>query len=256
MAITGVNDNMKVEGGKQYYGESIGIALFDGRRYPILPGDVANASTYEYPVRLKVIEGLYNTPTSWDKSLNVPPDIQKIVDTIKSLEDDGVRAVVTACGFFSVVQEILADAVDIPVFTSPLIMVPQIVRLIGSGRSVCVLTASERLLVSDYLTAVGIESNMPVHIVGMDSSAEFYATHMGGTRTTWDVDLQRKELIEIVQNAVLRFPDIGAILLECSQLPTFSADIQDAVNLPIFDYIGFIDMIHLAVVQRRYSGFL
>ena len=247
---------MKVEGGKQYYGESIGIALFDGRRYPILPGDVANASTYEYPVRLKVIEGLYNTPTSWDKSLNVPPDIQKIVDTIKSLEDDGVRAVVTACGFFSVVQEILADAVDIPVFTSPLIMVPQIVRLIGSGRSVCVLTASERLLVSDYLTAVGIESNMPVHIVGMDSSAEFYATHMGGTRTTWDVDLQRSDLVEIVQNAVLQFPNIGAFLLECSQLPTFSADIQDVVNLPVFDYIGFIDMIHLSVVQRRYSGIL
>ena len=256
MAITGVNDNMKVEGGKQYYGEAIGIALFDGRRYPILPGDVANASTYDYPVRLKVIEGLYETPTSWNKALNVPADIQRIVDTVKSLEDDGVRAVVTACGFFSVAQEILADSVDIPVFTSPLLMVPQIVRLIGSDRSVCIVTASERLLVSDYLTAAGIELDMPVNIVGMEPSTEFYATHMGGTRTTWDVDLQRRELLEIVQNAVLRFPNIGAFLLECSQLPTFSADIQDVVNLPVFDYIGFIDMIHLSVVQRRYSGIL
>ena len=158
---------MKVKGGKQYYGEAIGIALFDGRRYPILPGDVANASTYDYPVRLKVIEGLYETPTSWNKALNVPADIQRIVDTVKSLEDDGVRAVVTACGFFSVVQEILADSVDIPVFTTPLLMVPQIVRLIGSDRSVCIITASERLLVSDYLTAAGIELDMPVNIVGM-----------------------------------------------------------------------------------------
>ena len=254
--MTRVNANMKVDGGKQYYGEAIGIALFDGRRYPILPGDVANASTYDYPVRLKVIEGLYETPTSWNKSLSVPADIQRIVDTVKSLEDDGVRAVVTACGFFSVVQEILADSVDIPVFTTPLLMVPQIVRLIGSDRSVCIITASERLLVSDYLTAAGIELDMPVNIVGMEPSAEFYATHMGGTRTTWDVDLQRRELVEIVQNAVVRFPNIGAILLECSQLPTFSADIQDVVNLPVFDYIGFIDMIHLSVVQRRYSGIL
>ena len=251
-----VNANMKVEGGKQYYGEAIGIALFDGRRYPILPGDVANASTYDYPVRLKVIEGLYETPTSWNKALNVPADIQRIVDTVKSLEDDGVRAVVTACGFFSVVQEILADSVDIPVFTTPLLMVPQIVRLIGSDRSVCIITASERLLVSDYLAAADIELDMPVNIVGMEPSSEFYATHMGGTRTTWDVDLQRRELLEIVQNAVLRFPNIGAFLLECSQLPTFSADIQDVVNLPVFDYIGFIDMIHLSVVQRRYSGIL
>ena len=254
--MSGVNANMKVEGGKQYYGEAIGIALFDGRRYPILPGDVANASTYDYPVRLKVIEGLYETPTSWNKGLNVPADIQRIVDTVKSLEDDGVRAVVTACGFFSVVQEILADSVNIPVFTTPLLMVSQIVRLIGSNRSVCIITASKRLLVSDYLTAAGIELDMPVNIVGMEPSAEFYATHMGGTRTTWDVDLQRRELIEIVQNAVLQFPNIGAFLLECSQLPTFSADIQDVVNLPVFDYIGFIDMIHRSVVQRRYSGIL
>ena len=247
---------MIVEGGKQYYGEAIGIALFDGRRYPILPGDVANASTYDYPVRLKVIEGLYETPTSWNKELDVPVDIQRVVDTVKSLEDEGVRAVVTACGFFSVLQEILADSVDIPVFTTPLLMVPQIVRLIGSDRSVCIITASERLLVSDYLTAAGIELGMPVNIVGMEPSAEFYATHMGGTRTTWDIDLQRRELVEIVQNAVLRFPNIGAFLMECSQLPTFSADIQDVVNLPVFDYIGFIDMIYLSVVQRRYSGIL
>ena len=254
--MIGVNANMKVEGGKQYYGEAIGIALFDGRRYPILPGDVANASTYNYPVRLKVIEGLYETPTSWNKALNIPADIERIVDTVKSLEDDGVRAVVTACGFFSVAQEILADSVEIPVFTTPLLMVPQIVRLIGSDRSVCIITASERLLVSDYLTAAGIELDMPVNIVGMEPSTEFFATHMGGTRTTWDVDLQRRELVEIVQNAVLRFPNIGAFLLECSQLPTFSADIQDVVNLPVFDYIGFIDMIYLSVVQRRYSGIL
>ena len=80
-----VNANMKVEGGKQYYGEAIGIALFDGRRYPILPGDVANACTYDYPVRLKVIEGLFETPTSWDKALNIPTDVQRIVDTVKSL---------------------------------------------------------------------------------------------------------------------------------------------------------------------------
>jgi Asp/Glu/hydantoin racemase len=46
------------------------------------------------------------------------------------------------------------------------------------------------------------------------------------------------------------------LLLECSQLPTFAADIQDAVNLPVFDYIGFIDMIYSAVVQRRYAGIL
>ena len=79
---------------------------------------------------------------------------------------------------------------------------------------------------------------------------------MGGTRTTLDVDLQKSELVEIAKNAVIQFPDTGALLLECSQLPTFAADIQDVVNLPVFDYIGFIDMIYSSVVQRRYTGIL
>jgi hypothetical protein len=46
------------KGGKQYYGEAIGIAIFDGLRYAMIPGDVGNASTYGFPVRIKVIEGL------------------------------------------------------------------------------------------------------------------------------------------------------------------------------------------------------
>ena len=63
---------MKVRGGRVYYGEAIGIALFDGRRYPMVPGDVGNASTYSYPVRLKVVPGLLACPpppSAWLLSL-------------------------------------------------------------------------------------------------------------------------------------------------------------------------------------------
>ena len=49
---------MLIHGGYPYYGEAIGILMFDGRRYPMAPGDVGNASTYEFPVRLQVVEGL------------------------------------------------------------------------------------------------------------------------------------------------------------------------------------------------------
>ena len=51
-----------VRGGKQYYGEAIGIAIFDGAYYPMLPGDVGNATTYDFPVRIKVIKGLEDNP--------------------------------------------------------------------------------------------------------------------------------------------------------------------------------------------------
>ena len=35
-----------------------------------------------------------------------------------------MRAIVTSCGFFSVVQDALAQAVRVPVFTSSLLLVP------------------------------------------------------------------------------------------------------------------------------------
>ena len=98
---------------------------------------------------------------------------------------------------------------------------------------------------------------MPVHIVGMESSSEFYATHMGGTRTTLDVDLQKKELVEIAQecrNTITQIPEHS--YWSVPSCLHSAADIQDVVNLPVFDYIGFIDMIHCAVVQRRYTGIL
>jgi hypothetical protein len=49
---------MIITGGYPHSGEAIGILMFDKRRYPMAPGNVGNASSYDYPVRLKVIKGL------------------------------------------------------------------------------------------------------------------------------------------------------------------------------------------------------
>jgi len=51
-------------------------------------------------------------------------------------------------------------------------------------------------------------------------------------------------------------PDIGAILLECSDMPPYSADVQRAVNLPVFDFITMINWVHHSVAQRPYYGYL
>ena len=55
---------------------------------------------------------------------------------------------------------------------------------------------------------------------------------------------------------VAQLPDIGASSLECLQLPMFAAHIEDNVNFPVFDQIGFIGMIYSFVVERRYMGIL
>lgn len=224
----------------------------------MVPGDVGNASTYDYPVRLKVVTGLIDCPEPpvIDRAGAPSPEIELLIAAARELEVEGVRAIVTCCGFFSVVQDVLAKAVEVPVFTSPLLLVPVISRMIGRERRIGILTASAPLLTRPYLEAAGIEDATPLAVAGLEESSEFMATHMGGTRTTLDVDRLRDEVVAIASGMAARNPDLGVLVLECSTLPTFSADIQEAVGLPVFDYVGFIDLIYRSVVQQRYQGFV
>ncbi|MEO8546390.1 MAG: hypothetical protein ABI434_22575 [Burkholderiaceae bacterium] len=248
---------MIAKGGRALYGQAIGILLFDGRRYPVLPGDVANASSYDFPVRLKVVDGLFDVPATPDRWVDgkAPAGADLMRDAAIALRDEGVRAVVTACGFFVSVQDHLAAATGVPVFTSPLLLAPLLSRMLGN-RKLGILTASKGLLDRSFLRAAGITDEMNIVIEGLEESREFYATHMGGTRIEMDVDLLRDEVVDIASRFHRQHPDMGGLLSECSNLPTFSADIQQATGLPVFDFITFTRFIHASVVQRPYSGFL
>ena len=49
-------------------------------------------------------------------------------------------------------------------------------------------------------------------------------------------------------------PDLGAILFECSMLPPYARAVQDAVGLPVFDFVTMINHLHAATHQQRYAG--
>ena len=248
---------MKVVGGRAYYGHALGVLLFDGRRYPILPGDVANASSYGLPVRMKVVKGLFDVPPppqTW-KNGEAPESARLMRAAAIELREEGVRAIVAACGFFVSLQDYLAKAAGVPVFTSPLILVPLLSRMLGN-RKLGILTASKALLDDSFLEVSGITKAMNVVIQGIEESTEFYATHMGGTRIEMDAELLRREVVGIAARFAKAHPDMGGMLIECSNLPTFSADIQSETGLPVFDYFTFIKFVEASVVQAPFGGFL
>jgi hypothetical protein len=252
---------MKVVGGKPFYGEAIGILMFDNKQFPMPPGDVGNACSYDFPVRVKVIPGVDNCPYPPIRGEDgeLTPEVQAIVQAVKEMEADGVRAITLACGFFSLIQDVVAEAVDIPVFASPLMMIPSILRMLGKGKSVCVLTASKRLLSPEFFEAVGVTEEMPVVVAGLDDSERFKNLQMsGGTGTTTEIDVERlrSDVLDAVQEATKADASIGAVLIECRSIPPFSADIQEATGLPVFDQIACIEMLYRAVVPKRYQGFL
>ena len=46
--------------------------------------------------------------------------------------------------------------------------------------------------------------------------------------------------------------DIGAIVLECTEMPLYAAAIQEATDLPVFDGVGLNHYIYNALVKKRY----
>ena len=231
--------------------------MFDNRRYPMAPGNVGNASSYDYPVRLKVVKGLTWYPPHADQWGDPrPPEVDLLVDAAKELEQEGVRAIVTCCGFFSTVQDVLVAAVRVPVFTSPLILLPVLQRMISSSRSIGVFTASKPHLDDSFLRAAGVTDMSRIQVFGAETSSEFMATHLGGTRTDLDMSLLEQQLVDIAGAFADSHPDLGMILLECTTFPSFARAIQQRVDLPVVDYIGFINFIFQTVVCRRYTGFL
>jgi hypothetical protein len=51
-------------------------------------------------------------------------------------------------------------------------------------------------------------------------------------------------------------PAVKAILLECSLLPPYGAAVQEALDMPVFDYVTMINYVYSAVVKKRFEGFM
>jgi Asp/Glu/hydantoin racemase len=182
--------------------------------------------------------------------------VKRFVRTLKQLEQEGVRAIVGSCGFFALLQKVAVKEVSVPVFTSPLMLIPLICRMIRPEQKIGIITASATRLTRAYLEPAGVDESIPLAIAGLDDSKEFNEVLMQGKREILDTEILKKDVVKVTRNLVELHPDVGAILLECSDLPPFAADIQEATTLPVFDFIGFINAIHLAVVQKPYTGIM
>src|SRR5207245_1640318 len=79
-------------------------------------------------------------------------------------EGEGVGAITTSCGFLAKYQQELAAAVRVPVFTSSLLMVPLVHRLLPAGRRVGIMTVNAGELGPEHLRGDGIQRGVQVAV--------------------------------------------------------------------------------------------
>jgi len=231
-------------------GEAIGILLLE-TSVPFIPGDVANATTYAFPVRFQEVKG-FSVQRALSKDPSVYEDLRQAAG---ELVQQGVRAVTGDCGFMGIHQEKLARELGVPVFLSSLLQIPFISLLVGADAKVGVITADSRSLNADLLAAVGVSEASNLVISGLEDSRQFYRFGIEESGKL-DAAAVEKEVVTVARDMVVQNPQVQAILLECSLLPPYGAAVQEAVNLPVFDYITMINFVFSAVVKRRYTGFI
>jgi Asp/Glu/hydantoin racemase len=232
----------RVRGGFHQYGFTVGILMLD-TRFPRIPGEMGNATTYPFPVRYHRVTGANPDLVVRRGAEGLLPNF---IEGARALEREGVGAITTNCGFLIKYQRELAAAVSVPVFTSSLLMVPMVHRMLAPGRRVGIMTVNAATLQAEHLAGAGIGPDIPLAVAGMEGEKEFTRV-MLGDELELDVDLAREEHIRVARRLIGDHPDIGAIVLECTNMPPYAADIQRETGRAVFDIISLVRMAHDAL---------
>lgn len=230
------------------YGHAVGILLLDYRG-PFIPGDVGNATSYRYPVLYKTVNGL-----TLDRVLVGDPEYeQAVVDAALELENYGVRGISSDCGFLINYQDAVTKVAHVPVFMSSLLQLPFVASSVGS-RPVGLITANSEKVGNRVLELAGVRPDQQIIVKGLEDQPHFKEAILeeGGTL---DSDVIEREIVSTAQGMVAEHPAMGAMVIECSLLPPYSKSVQDAIGLPVFDFITMIDYFHAGTHQRQYQGY-
>src|SRR5262249_43496868 len=78
---------------------------------------------------------------------------------------------------------------------------------------------------------------------GLEGEKEFTRVLLGD-ELELDVDLAREEHVRVARRLVAEHPDLGAIVLECTNMPPYTADIQRETGRPVFDITTLVRLAH------------
>lgn len=239
-------DHDRIAGGRAVYGAAVGILMLEAR-FPRIPGDVGNALTWPFPVHYRVVRGASPERVVRRRAEGLLP---AFVDAARELVATGCDGITTNCGFLALFQRELAAAVGVPVATSSLLQASAIQALLPPGRRVGILTISAESLTADHLRAAGVPEGTP--IVGTEGGREFTRVILGDLPDL-DPVAAEADLLDAADRLVRAHRDVGAILLECTNMCPYPRAIAAHTGLPVFDMTGFVRWFHDGLRPRRFA---
>jgi Asp/Glu/hydantoin racemase len=209
---------------------------------------MGNGETWPFPVLFRVVRGATPEKVVLLGAKGLLPDF---IAAAQELVHLGAEAITTNCGFLSLFQRELAEAVQVPVATSSLMQVPWVQATLPPGKRVGVITVSKQSLTPAHLDAAGVPRDIPC--VGTESGREFFRVLIRADHQDMDIDLATQDILDAGRALVAQHPDVGAIVLECTNMPPYAAALRDALGLPVYDIYSMITWFHAGIRPRRFG---
>lgn len=221
-----------ISGGLSSYGHIAGILMSDSL-IPRITGDPGHAGTFSFPVLHEVLTGF-----PFEDLVDINKDhLDILIHHSKQLEKRGVRLVAADCGLFGPFQEDIKPHLSIPFIGTALDLVPLLQRFLPKVKKVGILTGHTGLLKPGHFQASGIDP-ATVAVSGMENSEEFEKVVINRSLCL-DVQNMRQGVVDAA--LTLKADDLGAVVLECTNLISFRSDIQKALRVPVFDLVSLIE---------------
>ena len=157
----------------------------------------------------------------------------------------------TSCGFVAICQNELARRCPLPMVASSLCQVPLVQAALPAGRRVGVITVDARKLTPAHLAAVGAATDTPV--VGTEVGSEL-------TRVI-EQDLQVldpakacQDVLDAGEALIAKAPEVGAIVLECTNMAPYAHALARRLRLPVFDILSLLAWWHRSLSPPRFEG--
>jgi Asp/Glu/hydantoin racemase len=233
-------------GGKALYGARVGILMLEAR-FPRIPGDMGNGSTWPFPVLYKVVSGASPDRVVRQRAKGLLDAFKQAASELVSLGADGIT---TTCGFLSLYQNDLAAHVGVPVATSSLMQVPLVQATLPPGKRVGIITISGATLTQEHLKAAGVPLDTPV--VGTEGGREFSRAIIGD-EPQMDVAAAERDILDAGDALVHQHPEVGAVVLECTNMTPYAAALRDRLRLPVHNIYSFVNWFHAGLNPRDFG---
>ena len=255
----GYDDDDYVTGykGRYIYGPTVGILQLPAN-IPMLPGDMGNPTTFDFPVLYELIEEI--DPFWVLASEPHPVVMEKVIAACKRLTMQGVTTIIGNCGFFANYQPEVAKSLDpgVQFFNGSLMQVPMLLTSVGANKKVGILTANKELLMpSPALKNCGVSADdikNRLVVYGNENGTQMKRiTEETGKFSPKGLE---QELVALATTMTNEHPDVGAIVLECTEFPPYAHAIQNATRRNVWDFVTMTNFMHSGAMRKPYRGWI